>query len=68
MNKHAKISGSSHDLDACPLAEADDKHKEAHYFLPEDPQAEEPGKTQPNGQTENSPKPSKAKQIEWTPS
>jgi hypothetical protein len=29
--------------------------------LPEDPQAEEPGKTQSNGQTENSPKPSKAK-------
>ena len=29
--------------------------------LPEDPQAEEPGKTQPNGQTEGSPKPSKSK-------
>jgi hypothetical protein len=29
--------------------------------LPEDPQADEPGKTQPNEQTENSPKPSKAK-------
>jgi hypothetical protein len=29
--------------------------------LPEDPQAEEPGKTQPNGQSEGSPKPSKVK-------
>ena len=27
--------------------------------LPEDPQAQEPGKTQPNGQREDSPKPSK---------
>jgi hypothetical protein len=29
--------------------------------LPEDPQTEEPGKTQPNGQTVGSPKPSKSK-------
>jgi hypothetical protein len=29
--------------------------------LPEDPQAQEPGKTQPNGQREDSPKPSKNK-------
>jgi hypothetical protein len=29
--------------------------------LTEDPQAEEPGKTQPNGQAEGSPKPSRNK-------
>jgi hypothetical protein len=35
--------------------------------LPEDPQAEEPGKTQPNGQVEGSPKPSKIKQVREKP-
>jgi hypothetical protein len=33
--------------------------------LPDDPQAQEPGKPQPNGQTENFPKPSKHTDMIW---
>jgi hypothetical protein len=33
VNKRDENVRSTHDLDACPLAEADDKHEEAHYFI-----------------------------------
>jgi hypothetical protein len=33
--------------------------------LPDEPQAQEPDKPQPNGQTENSPKPSKHTDMIW---